>query len=426
MKFAINPAQFLTLLRPAIEVATKDVDRDCFTEDYLTLQANESSLQVKANGGRASLVVEIPAKQICTLSYRCYQPGTATVGAIHLMWQMRSFGKQSLVMVEIVDGLLQLSHEGPSRSCSTLPLVRHPVDLPNTFSKHCQTARVDRKAFLAGLRNLRNMTSRGGVLAVRAGQNELQLAAGAAEQFAILQIVQKNIVQEGKSINFLLPKNYIEHIITTLARAECPSVSVQIGHATLKSPTAKHICIVCGSFKLMLSSDMPDSPYPEWDDILNHPYEYQICSNLQDWHEPLLGIRAASQREPQDYSMPIVQVTADVRRGYWHLSIDHNGLGSERSVPFCLGTNQSPASVSHGHSINFTCKAQYLLELDEYGDPSDTVIMAVDGTSTENNASPGAGRFLCITYPPIAQDTFELERRRFIVIRPHTRSMQHD
>ena len=83
-------------------------------------------------------------------------------------------------------------------------------------------------------------------------------------------------------------------------------------------------------------------------------------------------------------------------------------------LPFCMGTCKSPASLSDGHSIDFTCTAQHLLQLDQYGKPGDKVVMAFDGAAIEKPASPEASRFLCIKYPPVVNEGLRVETRFFI------------
>jgi len=312
MIFEVNREKFARAIKPAVEVASKNVLKEFKYENLLTIKAMQDKMILFAFGGTASLIAPISDSNFGSLNYKCEKEGTVTVYADDLVIFVQSLpSSYDEIKVSLDSNQLKITlavekdDKKKSHSVRTMPIVSDIVLPPNLGKTFDQEIKIDREVFIKGMSSVifapafeQKMYSYMCMLfEATVGENqELRFSAGTGGRFAVKSIKGKNIILSDQGVKILFPKDCLTTMSNLLSEASQSTITIKTVEASQKDNIAAQIMIEFDEMVMCIFGLEHFTKYPDLTKIMGHTYPNRIYSNLEDWEPVVKTIEGTRHR----------------------------------------------------------------------------------------------------------------------------------
>jgi len=406
MKFRINVAKLMQLVKPAVDIALKNIKKSDINELFycagmLTIEASTDDLCVKAYGGTASIIVRVDK----TDGYIPDVNGIVTVRASEVMECLKSFQPTDKLIVSTDDEQLTISLESDPEIFVGLPTLPNNIECPIIPKKSVKKCLVDRAYFVKGLQKIayavaveEKMFTYMCIL-FESWKNKMRFSAGTGGRFACLTIDGDSHKISDKEASILLPKTNISNVIRTFKDSNQPSIRVRTIEQNSSRRIPEQVVLESGNITLALYGSESFTKYPDLTAFIDHNYSYSISTRMSDWKSAIEAIKAS--RRSHKSNIHNTDVIADLIQGNF-LIRPRTEMKISRKVGFEFGAYEANYSKDKNHKPWFRTNSNHLIEMVQKGYKDGTMIVNFDDQAKLAEIPEGEPKQMkpvVITYP---------------------------
>ncbi len=406
MKFRTNVGKFMRCIKPAADIALKNVKKDGSKEPFhyagmLTIEASPDALCVIAYGGTASITVTVDKAD----GYIPDGNGAVTVHASEVMDSLKSFLPTDNLIVSAQGEQVTLALESDPEIFIGLPALPDIIKCPPIPSKSDQESLVDRACFVKGLQTVAYAMAVEDKMFLykcvlfESWKNRMRFTAGSGGRFACLNIDSDNRQISEDDTRILFPKTNVSNVIRIFKDSNQPDIRVRTVEQDLRNNIYEQIVLENGNITLTLYGTEELKKYPDVTSIINHDYSYRISTRMRDWKTVIEAIKATYHSH--ESKIHNTDVIADLLRGHFNVRTNTN-MQISRKVGFEFGAYAADCSKDKHYKPWFCCNSVYLLEMVKKGHKDETVIFNFDDQAKLDEIpedKPKQMKPVLITYP---------------------------
>ena len=333
MDFRINSEAFRRAVEMAADITSRKVKTNeisCWAE-AVTIEASKTGLTICGLGNYANIKVDLhPTKD----GYVCDNAGVTTVMAHDLATVMQSFACPAPINIFTEHGYLKLISECDSKIFKTIRTNKSVTHYPRLSERYDQMVTVHRTSFIRGMRKVRYAMStdehmmRYQVYAVRMLEKYHAIYCWVRKPFFRVCLSNCNpIITSPDKIRIIIPKLNISNILRVFNRNTNPTIQVKYAKDDTNINVAEHITLRADNIEMAIFGLNSFQRYPNMDTVLNHPYTYQISTNVDDWRRVSKAIDSARLGYE---GLHRTRLTANIKQGYFDVRINSDASFTER------------------------------------------------------------------------------------------------
>lgn len=375
MKFKINAEEFAQSLKPALEVATKNISNGCESENRITLKSDDDGIIAYAYGGTASVISPINDANFGNISYKSEENGEVTVAAYIMMESLLVFGSED-VQAELQPGQLVLSLVSDKDISQPIPVFDKEVKVPPVATDFSKEVLINREVFVEGLNKVsfavafeerkRNLMC----VLFESSKKKIRFAAGSGQRFAVSDIEGKNVGSVSK-IKIIFPKNNLSSISKILAEAPDKDITIKYAVSDPKNDAPEQIVIEFNGMSMGIFAIDSSIRYHNLDEIIDFGYPNKIYSDVEDWSRAVAGIAVTMKIESD--VIHNTEVIADTEKECFKIETK-TLLKAKSKVNFTNDTN----SVTNNPNPWFRCNSVYLKEVSSKAGKSGEILFSFE------------------------------------------------
>ena len=382
MKFKIDVNNFIKAVKPASDIALKNVMKDDRKKPFkyagmLTIEASTEVLRVKAHGGNASIVVTVNKED----GYIPEANGRVTVKAVEIMESLKSFQPTDKLIVSTDGEHVTVTLESDDDTCLKLATQPYIIELPSIPKKSDQKCLVDRAVFIKGLHKVAYAMAKEDkmfqymCLLFESWKNRMWFTAGSGGRFTRLAIDSDSHQISDNETSIIFPKANVSNVVRIIKDSDHPTIRVRTVEENVIKRIREQVVLESGNIAIALYGSEAFKKYANINPMINHNYSYCISTRIKDWKSVIDAINAT--RHFHDSNIHNTDVIADLIRGYFEVRPRTNMMVS-RKVGFELGAYETDHTADKNHKPWFRCNSEYLTEMVQKGNKDGTVIINFD------------------------------------------------
>jgi len=426
MKFSVQTDSFRKGLQPAINIATKDIDKDFDYGGRISLDVQKDKIIATAHGGGAQVTSEISNDTFPDLDYKCTAEGSVTLDTDNFVESLNSFRESDCLSIDDSKGFsFRTSREvttakgkKSTKEGQVVPVQTEEdkVTLAKSPDKFDIEIKVNREVFIKGMGKTRfavgfedsrpDFNSQ----VLLASKSKLRFVAGTGARFAVMDFKGTgllNILQAEKSSTIFFPKHNVSNLLFLLGQSDVEMITIK--QSSNKANIPDQIAVEFGGVKFVFLKVNTSIKYPVVDKVLNNEYHYKVSTNISEWCFGVMGVSATNtlfyQQESPRHN---AEVKANFEDGWFNLDSKTN-VESDRCVVFSKIISQNGVAIEESSSkdIGFVCNSRYLNELYKNGENNNSDITI----SFENQFLSEDGKSLpiLVNYPKIENEMLNTE-----------------
>jgi len=394
MKFEVNVEAFRKAIKPAVEVATRNVPSDAKFANLITIKAEKDRIILFAYSGRASIISPISGSNCDSLDYECKSDGKATVYGEDLFKFTNSFSScksvefslesNQLKIIPIVETKDKSKNKVLKMSSRSMPVVSETVVPPNIGREFSKESVIDREAFVVGMKDILFAPAFEEKyimymcmlleIATKGTKDILRFSAGSGGRFAIKSVEGEHLVKGDKDLRVILPQINHQTIFKLLSEASCEEVTIKTVKANAKDDIPQQIMIEFDEMIMCVFGLEYFTKYPNLVDILDYQYPNRIYTELEEWKDAVATIGGTYRQHDADIHN--TEIVFDTDNEVFVVTPQTAYLS-----PSAVGIVDEDHSITKGEKIWFRCNSEYLFEMMVQGGKKGRVQLNFDSQS---------------------------------------------
>jgi DNA polymerase III sliding clamp (beta) subunit (PCNA family) len=296
MKFNISAGEFANALKPVLEVATRDVQKEHTSAGKITLDADENGIIAYAFGGTSSIKAVINNSNIGGLSYSFSVDGKVTVDAVTLVTALRSFRNSESVEIYVESGSLNIHLVEEEDVYQTMATYKDNITIPIVAKSYSKEIEVNREIFIESFSKVdfavafEQKMARYMCVVLEASKNKVRLASGSGGRFAVCDVDGKDVVKSSGSTQIIFPKTAIGIIKSVIGSALHSTINIKYAEYDSKEGSAEQIVIEFGGITLCIFGIDSAIKYPNLDNVIKSKYSNHAIIVSDDFKFAIKGV----------------------------------------------------------------------------------------------------------------------------------------